>query len=193
MRAASLPQGQSARGAGLYPRLLGDAWGALAAPVRRLHGGKAGPHHGKLDVDRGRALAARALVRLLALPEAGRHVPVSLERELAEDGELWRRRFADRALLTHQSARDGELVERLGAIACFFRLEARDGALHFVQTGAALCLGRWRLRLPRALAPRIAGVAAPAGAAVRIDVRLSAPVAGLLLAYRGEIAVGGHA
>jgi hypothetical protein len=41
--------------------------------------------------------------------------------------------------------------------------------------------------LPRLLAPRVEGRAAPDGERVHVDVRIHAPLAGLLVAYTGTV------
>jgi hypothetical protein len=175
----------------LYPRLLGAEWPRLGEPVRRLHRGASGRHRGTFTVTRGTGRLARLVAALLGLPAAGEAVPVVLE--LAEDAgtERWRRTFAGRAVVTAQSARGPLLVERFGSMECLFRLEAREGALVFVQVGAALRLGPLVLPLPRWGWPRVRGWAGPAGDRVRVEVSIAAPVVGLLVDYRGEIAAEG--
>ena len=173
----------------LYPLLLGEAWAALGEPVRRLHAGGPGPHRGTFTVTRGTGVA-RWLATMAGMPAAGEEVPVTLELGRAEGMELWRRSFAGRTLITAQYRDDAELVERFGPIACRFRLEVREGALWFVQTGASLCLGPVRLPLPRWGSPRVVGMARAEGERVRVQVTIAAPLAGLLVDYRGEIAVG---
>jgi hypothetical protein len=173
----------------LYPLLLGEAWGTLGEPVRRLHAGGLGPHRGTFSVRRGRGVAGW-LAAIGGLPAAGESVPVTLELGRWAGSERWRRTFGDRTLTTTQSRDATELVERFGPVACRFRLEAREGALCFVQTGAALWLGRLRVRLPRWLSPRVAGMARASGAHVRVEVSVAVPIVGLLVAYSGEVVVG---
>lgn len=176
----------------LYPRLLGDAWVSLAEPVRRLHAGAAGPHRGTFTVTRGAGWLARGFGWALGMPAAGRRVDVTLQvrRDPQTGQEIWRRTFAASTLVTAQYRCGSELAERFGAFECRFRLLAREGALCFEQTGAALRLGPALLPLPRWCWPRVGGSAKPAGERVRVEVSIAAPLVGLLIDYRGEIALG---
>jgi hypothetical protein len=174
----------------LYPLLLGSAWASIAAPVRRLHAGISGSHGGTFQVARGTSVLSRLLGWLMGLPAAGPRVPVTLELRVSSGGELWRRSFAGRTVITTQYRRAAELIERFGLVECRFRLEAREGALWFVQTGAAFRLGPLAIPLPRWGCPRVTGIARPAGEAVGVEVTIGAPLAGTLVDYRGEITIG---
>jgi hypothetical protein len=127
------------------------------------------------------------------LPAAGDRVPVTLQLQAFDGGQLWRRTFADRVLASLQYRHgSGMLAERFGLAECRFRVEARDGALVFVQTGSAIRLGPIAVPLAWGLGPRIVAHERSAGPdSVEVDVAISLPGAGLLLRYRGEIRVGG--
>jgi hypothetical protein len=176
---------------GLYPRLLGRAWGGLSEPVRGLHHGAwAVRASGRFDVRRGRGTLASWLCGLLRLPADGGQLPVRLEVRPHPRGESWHRTIGGIALATEQSERaGGRLAERFGPMELLFRLQAVDGALVFEQTGAALRLGPLRLPLPRFAWPRVEARAwaADGGRGMRIQVRLGAPLAGPLLTYEGLI------
>ncbi|WP_437313306.1 DUF4166 domain-containing protein [Sorangium sp. So ce385] len=170
----------------LYPALLGAAWAALAPPVQALHAGGARAR-GRFRVRRGRGLAARLLAALLRMPAAAEDVVVTLAVEPSGDGERWIRSFGGRLLCSSQW-RSGELlVEALGLIQCWFRLRAEGGALVFEQARSTFGLRGFGLPLPRWLAPRVEGRAEPSRDEVRVDVRIFAPIAGLLVAYEGRV------
>ncbi|WP_437605300.1 DUF4166 domain-containing protein [Sorangium sp. So ce834] len=171
----------------LYPTLLGSAWAALAPPVQALHGGGARAR-GRFRVRRGRGLAARLLAALLRMPAAAEDVLVTLAVERSGDGERWIRAFGGRLLCSSQWRSGDLLVEALGPIQCWFRLRAEGGALVFEQARSTFGLRGFGLPLPRWLAPRVEGRAEPSRDEVRVDVRIFAPVAGLLVAYEGRVA-----
>jgi uncharacterized protein DUF4166 len=176
---------------GLYPRLLGEAWNELSEPVRRIHGGAAAVRAaGWFDVRRGAGTLVSWICALLRLPAEGGGLPVRLVVSPHPRGERWDRTIGAKALITEQSERPGGLLaERFGPLELSFRLEAVDRALVFVQTGAALRLGPVRLPLPRFASPRVEACAwaAEGGRGMRVQVRLSVPLAGSLLTYEGPI------
>src|SRR5215207_8392876 len=107
--------------AGLYERLVGDGWGCLDEPVRRLHLRARGA--GVFAVRRGEGRVARVVARLLGLPEGGDGVPLLLSVEPHGGGERWRRNFAGREFVTEQSEHAGPLLlERTGPFELLFRL-----------------------------------------------------------------------
>ncbi|XXX72666.1 DUF4166 domain-containing protein [Sorangium sp. So ce134] len=171
----------------LYPALLGPAWAALAPAVQELHAGGARAR-GRFRVRRGRGLAARLLAALLRMPEASEDVAVTLAVEPSGGGERWVRTFGGRLLCSSQWRSGDLLVEALGLVQCWFRLRAEGGTLVFEQARSTIGLRGFGLPLPRWLAPRVEGRAEPSRDGVRVDVRIFAPVAGLLVAYEGRVA-----
>lgn len=179
-------------GHGLYERLVGGAWGRLPEPVRRLHpAGSRVRGAGRFEVRHGGRLTARLLARLMRLPAAGDAVPVVLTVEPeGAGGERWHRSFGGRPFVTHQRERPpGLLADRAGAVEMYFRMEAEAGALVYRHAATALRLGRLRVPLPRALAPRVEARewAEPGDARVVVRVRVSAPLVGPLITYEGKI------
>lgn len=115
---------------------------------------------------------------------------MTLTVEPAGDGERWLRAFGDRPLHSAQWRSGDLLVEGLGLVQCWFRLHAEGGALVFEHVRSTLGLRGLGLPLPRWLAPRIEGRAGPLRDEVHVDVRIFAPIAGLLVAYEGRVAGG---
>ncbi|HVF45379.1 MAG TPA: DUF4166 domain-containing protein [Pyrinomonadaceae bacterium] len=179
----------------LYERLLGDAWGELDGPVRRLHERGAGPCGEGLFAVRGGNFFARGLARLFGLPAGGESVRVRLSVTPEEDGaaERWHRTFGGRAFDTLQREGEGRLLaERAGPFELLFRLSVERGALVYAPAGAALRAGRLRLPLPRSLAPRVEARergAGDGGDDVFVSVSSNAPVVGLMLSYGGRLRV----
>ena len=177
---------------GLYERLVGGGWGRLDEAVRRFHPAGAGVRAaGTFAVRRGSGRFAGLLARLLGLPEPGETVPLLLRvTPLAGGGERWRRRFAGRDFTTEQREGAGSLLaERAGPVEMLFRLTAQGGALVYEQAGLALCAGRLRVTLPRSLSPRVEASerAGAGGRGVRVYVRVTAPLVGLLIMYEGLV------
>lgn len=178
----------------LYERLLGEAWKDLDAPVRRLHERGAGPCGEGLFAVRGGNLFARALARLAGLPASGEAVRVCLSVTPEEGGEAerWHRTFGGRVFDTLQREGAGRLLaESAGPVELMFRLGVERGALVYAPAGAALRVGRLRVPLPRALAPRVEAreSAAEDGEGVHVRVSSNAPLVGLMLSYEGRLRV----
>ncbi|HEX8146084.1 MAG TPA: DUF4166 domain-containing protein [Pyrinomonadaceae bacterium] len=174
--------------AGLYERLVGEGWGDLDEPVRRLHLCAGGA--GVFAVRRGEGRAARLVARLMGLPEGGEAVPLLLSVEPHGGGERWRRNFAGREFVTEQGEHAGALMaERTGPFELLFRLNAEGGALAYYQEGAFLRVRSLRVRLPRMLAPRVEARerADAGGEGVRVSVRVTAPLTGPLISYEGLV------
>lgn len=83
------------------------------------------------------------------------------------------------------------VVDRIGApwtMSALFDAEVRDGALLLTSRAVGLVCGRFRLRLPRALAPvvRLSESYDDALGAQRVDLTVEAPVIGRIYGYRGS-------
>jgi hypothetical protein len=178
----------------LYERLLGEAWGEVDEPVRRLHERGSGPcGEGLFKVRRGNFIA-RALARMFRLPARGEGVRVRLSVAHTEDGEAerWHRTFEGRSFDTLQCAGEGRtLAERAGLFELLFELSEVGGALVYRQARAALRVGPLRVPLPRVLAPRVEARerGADDGRSVEVYVSSSAPLVGLMLTYEGRLSL----
>jgi hypothetical protein len=170
----------------LYATWLGAAWSTLAPAVRLVHGGNI-EARGVFRVRRGENAIARLVGTIFGMPAAGERVPVSVAVTSSGDVERWTRSFAGRPLVTLQWAGEALMVEALGPVLCIFALRAEAGALVFEQVGARLGGRRFAVRLPRFLAPRIEGRAEQERELLHVDVRIHAPILGLLVAYDGHI------
>lgn len=179
-------QTNEAARAGLYERLVGEGWHELDEPVRRLHLRARG--EGVFAVRRGEGRLARAVARLMGLPEGGEAVPLLLSVEPHARGERWRRSFAGREFVTEQSEHAGPLLlERAGPFELLFRLSVEEGTLAYRPAGAFLRIRGLRVRLPRRLAPSVEAWERAAGGGVSVTVRVTAPLAGPLIRYEGLV------
>jgi hypothetical protein len=172
----------------LYPRLLGSAWQQVAASVRRIHLEQAPVHAvGIFCVQHGGRIA-RCLAWLLRLPSAGEGVETHLHVTPHLNGERWHRTFAGRLFVTSQyECGHGLLAERVGLAEIRFRLEIINGGLVYQQTGVALALGRWRVPLPRWLAPRTVAREVPGDGSddTAVQVEVDSPLIGPIISYNG--------
>jgi hypothetical protein len=170
----------------LYAGVLGPGWAGLPSRVRRLH--EEGEATGLFTIRRGEGPLSTLLGWLCGFPAAGEGVPTRLR--VRWDGEVqhWERSFDGHALATVQRAwRGGLLGERLGPMECVFRLRAVDQGIAYEQVSAWLCLGPWRLPLPRLLAPRIEGLATESTGGMRVSVKIGSALTGWLLTYEGLV------
>lgn len=175
----------------LYEILLGEVWASAAPVIQRAHPRELPiERSGSFDITHGRSFLTRFLARWSKLPAAGTAVPTRLRAERKGSYEIWHRTFGSFALESTQRVPcAGTLVERFGKIELRFKVEARDGGIHFCQTRAAICIGRCRLPLPAWLGPRVDAQEMPGNSEyqtrVRVTVRL--PLVGLLIDYQGQI------
>jgi hypothetical protein len=172
----------------LFARVLGATLAQTPPCVQRLHGGAPlARYRGEVEVERGGGLLARVLARATFLPPAGRG-PVEVEIAARDGRERWVRRIGGRAMPSRLWVRrnDPRLWERLGPVVFGFGLRVEDGAiLWWVENVRVLGLLPLPSRWFRAVRCRESG----AGDRYRFDVRAELPGIGLLVHYRGWLAV----
>jgi hypothetical protein len=169
----------------LFPTLLGDRFAALAPPVRWLHEATGRRYFGHASVEHGAGTLGRLAATLASLPPASASTELVVDIETLGDAECWTRHFGVHTMRS-TLRRDGALLcEHLGPAHFHFELVVRDGALHWIVHRVAV----FGIPLP---ARWFAGVAAREFAedgAYRFDVAAALPLAGLLVRYRGTLAV----
>lgn len=179
-------------GPGLYRGLLGTAWSGLHPSVQRIHAGVARVEgSGTFRIGRGQTLLARCLAGIFRMPAAADGVPTGLIVDPDDEGETWHRTFGEHRMISRQRGLpDGMLAERIGPLEFRFRLLPLDGGIVYEQAAVALRVGRWRGRLPRWIAPRVAAREMPApghAGMTTVWVRVTSPLCGNLLSYEGEM------
>jgi hypothetical protein len=177
----------------LYERVMGDAWAQVAATIRSIHAAQDPAFaHGRFRIDRGQHVLASLLARILRLPPQGASLDTRLRITSSAEGERWLRTFDGHRLETWQFAvGDSKLAERFGILELRFRLQASGESLVYVQHAAALVMGPVRVPLPSAWAPHVQAREDPVGTiGIDVDVRVTLPVIGTLIAYRGVIDAG---
>lgn len=162
---------------------------ALPQKLQQFHGAS-GPvlWSGQADVTRGAGALSRLVGRIFRFPQSGQAVPVTVSidrtRTLQDTPiEVWTRAFAGKSMTSVLSSQGGGLMlERFAPFTFGLKLE-RDAK------SIQMPLGHWsigKLTLPGFLAPRSETTEHIDGdGRFRFDVRLSAPLIGLLVHYRG--------
>src|SRR4051812_32661969 len=116
----------------MFRALVGESFDALPPAVRAIH--DSSPECafiGRCDIDRGRALAARAIGGALRLQRAGGDVPIRVSIRRHPSFETWTREFAGQRMRSVLRARGTLLEERLGAATFRFALRAADGGIRW--------------------------------------------------------------
>jgi len=171
--------------AALFPSLLGDdAWHALPAAVRAMHGAAPILHaNGLADVAGAGHLPARGLRRLLGLPVPGSQQVLALTIERHGTRETWIRRFTGRRMQSVLDRRPDSplLYERLGPTTLGFALRRDSDAIDW-QLCSVHVLG---LPLPRALHGRVLSRSGMRDGRYHFSIDVRLPLLGQLIAYEG--------
>jgi len=146
---------------------------------------------GIVDIDPGRSRPIRMLRRLMSLPPpaAGLTAQLCIVRraEGALVHERWIRTFGAVRLVTRLVRAGERAVERAGPVELRMRCRATASDVWFTADGAAMVLGRLRLRIPAAVAPRACAHAWSTGdGAFDVEVSVQMPLLGVLVSYRGH-------
>ncbi len=176
----------------VFDEALGSqAMGNLPPAVRLFHGLAGMPvWSGSADIETGGGLPGRIIRRLMGMPEAGTRIPVTVSVDrVADEGphgsETWTRNFGGRRFSSHlETHRIGQVTETFGALSFTLDVTADDASLK-------LPVSAWRMfgiTMPRFLGPRSqAREFEDDQGRFRFDVRLSLPVIGTLIHYRGYL------
>jgi hypothetical protein len=165
----------------LYARVMGERFGGLPAPVRKLHEvhGDSGAA-GEAIVSGGKTMLAKLVARLMRFPKAGRH-PLHVSFAERDGIERWTRRFDDQAFSSQLSRRDGLLVERFGPLRFAFDLPSDPQGLEMHMRSWSV-LG---IPLPRSLAPRGIAREWEEQGRFHFDVPIALPLIGTIVHYTG--------
>lgn len=167
----------------LYQRILGASFTDLHPILQHFHASPRASATGTFRVTHGPGRLGRFFALLLRVPPEGEAVRVLLGVRPAGRGESWVRSFDGSPFVTTQTAAGGLLWERSGPLAFGFALDAADGGLTFVTRRATL-MG---LPLPAWAAPDVSARVEADGEGWAVCVRLSLPLAGQILEYRGAV------
>ena len=176
----------------VFDEALGSqSMGRLPLAVRLFHGLSGAPVWcGSADIETGGGLPGRIIRRLMGMPEAGTGIPVtvSVARVIGEGpggSEIWTRNFGGRRFSSRlETHRAGTVTETFGALSFKLEVTVNDGSLE-------LPVSAWRLfgiPMPRFLGPGSqAREFEDDRGSFRFDVRLSLPIIGMLIHYRGYL------
>ncbi len=159
----------------------------LPPALQTFHGLAGAPvWSGTAEIETGGGWPGRLLRRVMGMPEAGSAIPVTVTVDRPSgsgNGEIWTRNFAGQRFSSHlQLQRPGQVSETFGPLSFDLGLAAVDGGLEMPVTGWR-CFG---IPMPRFLRPLSqAREFEDDRGRFCFDVRLSLPVFGMLIHYRG--------
>lgn len=174
--------------ASLYRTILGAAFDGLPPSVKALHAsGARRSWSGVAQVRRGRGLVAGWIAAMIGFPRQSDQVPVTVTFSPDGNGERWTRDFGGKTFRSHQSLGSGRdsglLVERFGVARFSLALLVENGRLLLVPRRWSLL----RIPMPKALLPKEASFESEEGGRFRFDVRISMPLVGSIVAYKGAL------
>jgi hypothetical protein len=176
-------------GSELYPQVLGKNWLTLHESVRCAHSIGA-EMHGSFRISYGERRLAKLLARWSHLPQSAVSADTRLKILPEFAGERWERKFDGDLFTTRQWEEGGLLVERFRAWEMYFKLSEENGSLYYDQCAAKLCLGVFRLPIPRVCAPTVyAREISDGQSRVLVSVTVKLPLVGILISYEGHLDV----
>ncbi len=176
----------SAPTAPIFPRVLGQDFGALPDAVKHTHQTLGTSRWvGRCKVQRGKGAWARLLCALFRFPDAASDAEVEVTKTVTPRGEAWTRRFDQTRFRSHLSVGPEGMRERFGPFTFSIGLQVDEGALHYPVTAGRLGpipLPRWMLPLSEAREFAEDG-------SFHFDVAIHSPLTGsLMVRYSGVLA-----
>lgn len=170
----------------VYRRVLEHRYRDLAKPLQDLHEvTDTHRYSGRSRVERGKNPLAWLIATITGFPKAGQDLPVEVELSVENRVETWTRRFNGKKFVSTQEygmgRYEGLVVEWFGPMAFGLALVEEDRHLY-------LLMRRWDIfgiAMPKFLAPRIVAFEHAARDRFNFSVKLSLPLIGLIVAYRG--------
>lgn len=171
----------------IYRQVLKDGFDRLAPELQLFHDvrGHAG-FSGECRIEPAGGAIAAILGWLLRFPRAAGNAAIDFELTATAEREIWIRRFPGRVMRSALQVVDGQLIERIGPVACWFDLEPEGGALAMKLTRITVFGMAW----PRAWAPVVWGNEHGDRGRLYFDAGARFPIVGLVTAYRGYLRVG---
>lgn len=167
----------------LYQRALGEQYAQLHPALRRFHAATQASSSGTCTVRHGATWLHRIAAWWAGFPAQGTDLPLKLEINASGDVERWIRTFGPSEWETSQTLRKGTLIESMGWTHIHLDLQEHKGGMLFQSSAVAF---GW-LRFPRWLTPTVWALVTPIEKGWTIDMRVKAPILGLLLSYKGEV------
>jgi len=175
-------------GSALYRKILGSAFATLPLRLQELHGTTTMRQwKGHAEVRRGSGIMARVIGAIFGFPEAASKVVVTVTLSPEEGAERWTRNFDGKVFSSVQSCGTGKnehlLVERFGMASFALAIVVKEGRLCLVPR-------RWSLLgipMPGFLLPTGLSFETEESGEFCFDVEISAPLVGLIVAYKGTL------
>lgn len=172
--------------ASIYRQVMGDGFRDLDPVVQHFHSVEGAlSYQGEVAVDGAESWLGRVVAWLGRLPAAAAHAPFMFSIDANREREVWTRHFARGRMRSILSTDGGNLVERLGPFRLRFSLEARGGRLR-MQLLQVTALG---IPCPRWLFPDVFAEEHGEDGKFNFDIRMTMPLAGRVVRYRGFLAV----
>ena len=172
-----------------FRRWLGAAVDVLPPAIRRLHDDPLERSvSGSVTVIRGTHPVSALMCRILGFPPSAENLPLSVDFEPRDDGEIWRRVFRSSTFVSHLKpwpGRTGAVRECVGPLAYGFRLDTDAQGLRIVFERWWLC----GIPLPRVLGPRVEAKQWQEGDDYCFSVDVGGLGIGRVIAYRGRLRV----
>jgi hypothetical protein len=170
----------------VYRQVLKEDFGRLARELQAFHGvsGRA-RFSGECRIEAASGAVARILRWLLRLPGAAEQAGFDFELASGTGREIWIRHFPGRVMRSTLQAAEGQVVEQVGPVGCWFSLESGGGVLAMKLTRVTVFGLAW----PRAWTPEVWGNERGSGGRLYFDAGVRFPGVGLLTAYRGYLHV----
>ena len=175
----------------LYRKLLGSAFDTLPPRLQELHGAVVVKQWtGHADVRRGSGIMARIVAVVFGFPKAASQASVTVTLSPEDGAERWTRNFDGKVFSSVQSCGTGKneylLMERFGVVSFALAIVVKDGRLCLVPR-------RWSLLgmpMPGFLLPDGLSFETEEDGEFCFDVEISAPLVGLIVAYKGTLRPG---
>jgi len=177
----------------LYQDILAEHWSSLPQAVQFMHSHNTSfSANGIATVTAGRNPIAKLIAYLLKFPNKNTQTPVTVDFQINNGKEVWHRSFGQHKFHSTQyagKARDyGYLIEQFGWLRFTLELISENQKLH-------LHVKRWTLAhipMPKMLAPKSEAFEYEHDGKFHFDVRLSQPLIGLLVHYKGWLVSTDH-
>ncbi|RZU47515.1 uncharacterized protein DUF4166 [Fluviicoccus keumensis] len=171
----------------IYRQLLGADYQRLPPEQARFHALN-GRHHfqGEADITCGRHPLARLVALVMGLPRRDARVTLEFDLNVENGVETWERHFGPQKMTSVLRARNGLLVERLGAMVLHSRLYVEGDCLRMRVLRARLF---GLLPFPLWMMPAVQADETGGDGQVRFTIRVAWAWLGLLVAYQGFLRV----
>ncbi len=181
------PEDGHQSGQALLRAALGADWDLLPALVQQVHTlSDVQTLTGRAAVQRGTNIIARLVAWIFRLPPATPDTVVIVTMTPTSRGESWSRQFGPRKFRTQLTpVGQGRIRERFGALWFEIALDANADGLH-MPVSKGWCAG---IPIPGPMLPVSETREYANDGRFCFDVRLSAPLIGLIVHYRGWLVV----